>query len=51
MKIKVDELPKEPKKCLFSKFDCEYGWVCQFSMRRCRDTSKCEFLSAEGSEE
>lgn len=29
MKIIVDELPKEPKECLFCYWNCEYGWLCK----------------------
>lgn len=44
MKIKVNEIPKEPKKCLFAKLNCEYGWVCQLRRKRCLNTSDCNFL-------
>ena len=44
MKVYVDEFPKEPKDCLFAKFNCEYGHICQFSKKKCTWTGWCEFL-------
>ena len=29
MKILVSEMPEFPRDCLFSKFNCEYGWLCK----------------------
>ena len=28
MRIIVDEMPKEPKECLFARWNCEHGWLC-----------------------
>ena len=28
MKILVDKMPRQPKECLFCKWNCEYGWIC-----------------------
>jgi len=29
MKIIVTEMPEHPSECLFSKHNCEYGWLCK----------------------
>ena len=29
MKILIDKMPKQPKDCLFVKWNCEYGWMCK----------------------
>ena len=29
MKIIVDCLPETKADCLFSEWDCEYGWICK----------------------
>lgn len=35
MKILVDELPKEPRKCWFAKRNVEYGYICTFQHHVC----------------
>ena len=44
MKIVVDEMPKSPKDCLFSKRDCEYGLICKLQSCVCRHVNECECL-------
>ena len=29
MKIFVNEMPEKSSDCLFSKWNCEYGWFCK----------------------
>lgn len=44
MKIIVDALPTDPKECLFSKWDKEFGYVCRLC-KDCCNVSLCRFLS------
>lgn len=48
MRVIVDSLPEAPSVCLFSKWNCEYGFVCKFSKQGCHLTKKqdCPFLLA-----
>lgn len=48
MRVIVDNLPEAPSVCLFSKWNCEYGFICKFSKQDCRLTKKqgCPFLLA-----
>lgn len=56
MKIIVDELPRIPRDCLFSKWNCEYGWICKLYKSKdeygldspiCKNTEKCPYLREE----
>lgn len=49
MKIIVDALPTDPKECLFSKWNCEFGYVCKFCNALC-NISLCKFLSCDSKE-
>ena len=44
MKVLVDEMPKTPKECLFSKFNCEYGYICCIKQGRCQHSFNCKVL-------
>ena len=44
MKIVVDEIPKTPKECFFSWYNCEYGQICNFKSCLCTDTKECSCL-------
>lgn len=46
MKIIVDEMPNNPKDCLFSKRNCEYGQVCKLKLCVCKNTKECACLTA-----
>lgn len=43
MKFIIDSFPKNPKECLFSKRNCEYGYICGLNKKECC-ISKCDFL-------
>ena len=43
MRIIVDALPTEPKDCLFSKWNCEYGYLCKLLGGVCQ-VGLCESL-------
>lgn len=50
MKVKVDEMPKEPKECPYSienygKYWCNYRK--EDSRIECNDTNKCEWFIKE----
>ena len=49
MKVIVDELPKEPKECLFSKWDkaAFCGYICPFKGDYCWEVDECPFLKQE----
>ena len=52
MRIIVDEIPKTPGECLFSRFNVEYGYLCTLSpslhgrkvVTKCSDTKVCQCL-------
>lgn len=45
MKVIVDKFPKEPKDCLFSECNRDYGnFVCRLWQGRGCEPSKCSFL-------
>ena len=48
MRVIIDSLPEAPGMCLFSKWNCEYGFICKISKKECRLTKKqdCPFLLA-----
>lgn len=46
MRVLVDEYPERPSDCIFAKWNCEYGHICQFSKRRC-DVDFCSYLKSE----
>lgn len=58
MKVLVDEMPRKPGDCLYSRWNAniirdEYGWVCWFKenkgFRECHcDVGKCPFLMMGG---
>lgn len=52
MKILVDEKPLKPKKCLFSKRNVEYGYICKLGhhLLLCKDTRDCEYLEVRKKE-
>ena len=43
MKFIIDSFPKSPKECLFSKRNCEYGYICSLNKKECC-ISRCDFL-------
>ena len=56
MKIVVDCLPRMPRDCLFSEWNCEYGWICKLYKNKdkygldspiCKNTEKCPYLREE----
>ena len=48
MRVLVDEYPERPSDCIFAKWNCEYGHICQFSKRRCCvESCSCSYLKAE----
>jgi len=50
MKIVVSDLPKQPQECLFSKWNCEYGWLCNlFKYEPCyvNKNLDCPYLKEE----
>ena len=45
MQIVVIDYPKHPEECLFSWWDCEYGWICKFENKKCNvKDEKCKHL-------
>jgi hypothetical protein len=46
----VDEFPNQPKECLFSKWNREFGYVCILCNKECtlkeHLLKKCEYLLA-----
>lgn len=44
MKILVDNMPDRPQQCLCANRCSTEGWLCMFTHRVCKDTSKCRYL-------
>ena len=49
MRIIVDKMPEQPKDCLFSLWNCEYGWRCKLIKDSCNlsENLKCPYLKQE----
>lgn len=55
MKIIVDEMPKKPKECLFSRWNCEYGFLCsqiKYKLKPCYlvKNMPCPYLKEQAKE-
>lgn len=43
MKVIVDYIPKEPCECLFSKWNCEYRWLCSLHRKKTIDRTNINY--------
>lgn len=46
MQIVVVDPPANPGECLFSRQNCEYGWICTLDNQKCNDVTMCKHLLA-----
>ena len=48
MKIKVDEMPTAPETCLFSRLNCERGYMCTLRYGGpCKSVDNCKILEPD----